>query len=205
MSRMCLDDLSLPGGAVCASAVEVATAYCSPALANHSVRSYVWAAALGASEGIGFDEELLFVAALLHDVGLVDVFDSHTVPFEEAGGHVAWVFAAGAGWSEARRRRVSDVVVRHMWDAVDPAEDPEGHLLARATSIDISGRGVDDLPAGFRAEVLARWPRLSLAEEFLRCFADQADRKPDSSAAAAMRSGLATRMAANPLDQSGDH
>lgn len=36
--------------------------------------------------------------------------------------------------------------------------------------------------------------------EFLRCFADQAERKPDSTAAAAMRHDLAARMAANPLE-----
>jgi hypothetical protein len=36
---------------------------------------------------------------MLHDIGLVKEFDSHTVPFEQAGGHVAWVFGAGAGLS----------------------------------------------------------------------------------------------------------
>jgi hypothetical protein len=201
---MRLDELSFPDNTVCTSAVEVATAYCSPALLNHSIRAYVLAAALGTTGGVEFDRELLFVAALLHDVGLVDVFDSHTVPFEEAGGNVAWVFAAGAGWPPARRTRVSEVIARHMWAEVDPVEDPEGHLLGRATAIDITGRGVDDLPTEFRAEVLARYPRSSLAEEFLRCFADQAVRKPNSAAAAAMRNDLATRMAANPLERPGN-
>jgi len=66
---------------------------------------------------------------VLHDIGLVDDFDSHTVPFEEAGGSVAWVFAAGAGWPAERRARVSEIVVRHMWDDVDVTLDPESHLL----------------------------------------------------------------------------
>lgn len=197
---MRLGDLSLPDNAVCASAEEVARAYCSPAFLNHSIRAYVWAAALGTIDGLAVDDELLYVAALLHDVGLVDVFDSHTVPFEEAGGGVAWVFAAGAGWPADRRTRLSEVIVRHMWAEVDPDEDPEGHLLARATAIDITGRDADDLPAEFRAEVLARYPRSTLADEFLRCFADQAERKPGSTAAAAMRHDLAARMAANPLE-----
>ncbi|MFL6118730.1 HD domain-containing protein [Actinophytocola sp.] len=182
----------------------MARAYSSPALVNHSFRAYVWAAAFGTTSGVEFDRELLFVAALLHDIGLVDVFDSHTVPFEEAGGGVAWVFAAGAGWPAARRARLSEVIVRHMWAEVDPVEDPEGHLLARAAALDIAGRGVDELPAEFRAEVLARYPRSTLVDEFLRCFADQADRKPNSRAATSMRNDLASRMAANPLERSGD-
>jgi HD superfamily phosphodiesterase len=196
-----LGDLSLPSSQVCAYAVEVATTYCSPALVNHLFRAYIWAAALGTSDGVEFDPDLLFVAAMLHDVGLVDVFDSHTVPFEEAGGSVAWVFAAGAGWPPARRARLSEVIVRHMWPEVAATEDPEGHLLSRAAALDITGRGVDDLPAGFVAEVLEKYPRLTLVDEFLRCFAAQAERKPQSRAATSMRNDLSTRMPANPLER----
>ncbi|MER7000555.1 HD domain-containing protein [Streptomyces sp. NPDC000410] len=187
-----------PGTAACAAALEVATAYCSPALLNHSVRSYVWASAYAADQGIEHDAELLYVAALLHDIGLVAEFDSHTVAFDEAGGHVAWVFGAGAGWPVERRQRLSEVIVRHMWDSVDVREDPEGHLLERATGVDISGRNADDFTAAFRAEVLARYPREGLADEFLACFRDQAARKPESSPAASVRGGLAERVLANP-------
>ncbi|MFI1970501.1 HD domain-containing protein [Streptomyces cinnamoneus] len=198
---MKLDDLIVPDTSACAAAREVASAYCSPALLNHSARSYVWAAAYGASHDIAFDPELLYVAALLHDLGLVKEFDSHTVAFEEAGGHVAWVFAAGAGWPVERRVRLSEVIVRHMWARVDVAVDPEGYLLERSTSLDISGANVDDFSPAFRAEVLERHPRLGLADEFTACFRGQAERKPDCSAAGAVRRGIADRIAANPLDR----
>lgn len=197
---MTLDDLVVTDSATSAAALDVATAYQSPALLNHSLRAYVWAAAHGAARGIPFDPELLYVAALFHDVGLVPAFDSHTLAFEEAGGHVAQVFAAGAGWPAERRERLSDVIVRHMWPQVEVSADPEGHLLARATATEITGKDADDFPADFRAEVLERYPRLNLAEQFLACFRNQATRKPDSSAAVAVRSGLATRMTSNPLD-----
>ncbi|WP_229874926.1 HD domain-containing protein [Amycolatopsis deserti] len=130
---MRLSDVPLPDSPVCLNAIDVAKTYTSPALLNHSFRAYVWAAAYGAVHDVAFDGELLFVAALLHDVGLVEEFDNHTVPFEVAGGHVAWVFAAGAGWPRQRRERLSEVIVRHMSNEVDPDEDPEGFLLARST------------------------------------------------------------------------
>ena len=196
-----LDDVPQPDTAAAGAAVEVATTYCSPALLNHCLRSYVWGAAYGMRQGIDFDAELLYVSAMLHDIGLVKEFDSHTVPFEDAGGHVAWVFGAGAGWPVQRRVRAAEVVVRHMWDQVDVDVDPEGHLLRIATSLDISGSRADQWPAEFRAEVVRRYPRLSLGEEFLRCFSDQAARKPNSSAAAAVASGIAKRIAANVLDR----
>lgn len=90
-----------------------------------------------------------------------------------------------------------------MGDEVDVAMDPEAHLLAFSTSLDISGRRPDALPADFRTEVLARHPRLGLGEEFLACFRDQAERKPDSSAATAVRQGIAGLISANPLDAYG--
>ena len=118
---MRLDDLKIPATPAARAALEVATEYCSPALLNHSVRAYLWAAGYGVARGIAFDAELLYVSAMLHDLGLVKEFDNHRVPFEEAGGHVAWVFGAAAGWPVERRRRAAEVIVRHMWDEVDVA------------------------------------------------------------------------------------
>jgi hypothetical protein len=197
---MTLDDLVVPGTAASAAALEVASAYESPALLNHSLRAYAWAAAHGTARGIGFDPELLYVAALFHDLGLVPAFDSYSVPFEEAGGHVARVLAAGAGWPAERRERLAEVIIRHMWRRVDVSADPEGYLLARATETEITGANLDDFPARFLAEVLERHPRLDISGEFLACLEAQAKRKPGSPAGASVRSGLRTRMAGNPLD-----
>ncbi|MDQ1544663.1 MAG: hypothetical protein QOK08_2301, partial [Actinomycetota bacterium] len=47
---------------------------------------------------------------------------------------------------------------------------------------------------------LRRLPRLDLATEFVRCFEDQASRKPESSAAVLVRVGMADRLARNPLE-----
>ncbi|MBG0832307.1 HD domain-containing protein [Planomonospora sp. ID67723] len=198
---MKLTDLEVPETPAARAALEAATAYCSPALLNHSVRSYLWAAAYADARGIAFDAELLYVSAMFHDIGLVAEFDSHTVPFEEAGGHVAWVFCAGAGWPVERRVRAAEVIVRHMWDKVDVAEDPEGHLLELSTGLDISGRNPQDWPAGLRAEVLDRYPRLGIAGEFAACIKEQGERKPDSLAGGFVRGGVAERIAANALDR----
>lgn len=197
---MKLSDLELPVTPACRAALEVATTYCSPALLNHSIRAYLWAAGYAFERGIAFDAELLYVSAMLHDLALVKEFDNHTLPFEEAGGHVAWVFGAAAGWPLERRRRAGEIIVRHMWEVVDVASDPEGYLLELSTAMDISGRRTEDIPSDLRAEVLARYPRLDLAEEFIGYFEDQAARKPLCLAAKFVRSGLAARLAANPLE-----
>lgn len=198
---MHLVDIPVPDSRTCRAAFETAAEHASPALLNHSVRAYLWAAAYAHARGMEPDHELLYVAAMFHDLGLVPQFDAHAVPFEEAGGHVARVFAAGAGWPPGRRTRLHEVVVRHMWPEVDPDLDLEGHLLELSTGLDVSGRGPGDWPAALRTEVLAAWPRLGLAEEFARCLAAQAERKPTSLAAGLVGRGALTAIATNALDR----
>ena len=197
---MTLDDLDIPDTPTCRAALEVATAYCSPALLNHSIRAYLWAAGFALEQDIAFDSELLYVSAMLHDLSLAKEFDNHTLPFEVASGHLAWVFGAAAGWSLARRQRASQIIERHMWVVVDIAADPETHLLELSTAMDISGRNTQEIPAELRADVLARYPRLGLGVEFIGYFDDQAKRKPQCLAAKLVQSGFAARVAANPLD-----
>ena len=197
---MRFDDIVIPDTAACRGALEVATRYHSPSLLNHSIRAYLWAAAYAGLHEIAFDAELLYVSSMLHDIGLTAEFDSHTVPFEEAGGHVAWAFAAGAGWPVERRVRAAEVIIRHMWDEVPLAEDPEGHLLELSTGMDISGRRTEEIPSELRQEVLARHPRLEIAKEFAACVTDQGTRKPASLAGGFVRAGITDRIARNPLD-----
>lgn len=197
---MRLTDIPVPSTAAAAAAAEVVAEYSVPALVNHCTRSYLLAAARAEIDGLTVDFELMYVAAMLHDLGLEPAFDSHTIAFEQAGGHVAWVFAAGAGWPVERRRRTAGAIVAHMV-GTDPAIDPEGHLLDVSTGLDISGRGADGWPVELLREIVAAYPRLDLVDRFLACFRDQAARKPDSSAGSAMRGGLPDRIIANPLDR----
>jgi hypothetical protein len=197
---MHLDDLAVPETAAARSAFELAAAFHSPALLHHCVRSFLWAAALAAQEGTEYDPELLYVAALLHDIGLTSPFQHPSKSFEEVGGQVAYVFGAGASWPAVRRDRVAEVVARHMGWAGEPADDREGHLLQRSTTVDVTGGGVELIPAPLRAEVLTRWPRLAFAQEFAAHFQAQAARGADLAAGRAVARGALQRMAGNPLD-----
>lgn len=192
-------------GATATQALAVLREYASPALANHAVRSCAWAFALARAEGLEVDVELLQVASLLHDLGLEEPFDSHSVAFEVSGGAVAGVFAAGAGWDAHRQRRVGEVIERHMWRSVDPAVDVEGHLLERATTLDVRGGGLELIAPEVRAAVLEEFPLLDFADRFVACFRAQHARKPDSAAARSVDAGIAEAVAANPLVRAATH
>jgi hypothetical protein len=165
-------------------------------------RSWLWAEAFALVEGrTGIDHELLYTAALLHDIGLAPEYDNHVLGYEEAGGFVGEALAAGAGWPATRRRRVNEVIVRHNWPSVDPDLDVEGYLLETATGLDVSGRRDEEIPVEFRREVLAAYPRLDLAGEFGGSVRTQSERKPHSHARRLIDGGLIGKLAANPLER----
>ncbi|MEU4804175.1 HD domain-containing protein [Actinosynnema sp. NPDC023587] len=195
-----MDFFTGPDTPAARAALDVCHEHAEPWLRNHSLRAYSWAAAHAATHGIDHDAELLYVAALLHDLALTPAFDSHLLPFEVAGGQVAKVFAAGAGWAAPRRDRLAEVIVRHMRDDVPAEQDPESHLLQVAVSADVSGRRLAGFTDTFTAALLHRFPRLGFAPAFLDRARDQAGRKPDCAAADLFRTGWETRVLGNPLD-----
>ncbi|MEV7579854.1 HD domain-containing protein [Streptomyces erythrochromogenes] len=182
------------------AALEIASEYADTALLNHSVRSYAFGARYAQDHGLEYDRELFYVAALLHDLGLTAPFDSHTLPFEEAGGHVARVLTAGLGWPADRRARAEEIIVLHMRDDVDAAEDAESHLLQVGTSADVSGLRLAEFDPSFTSRLLAAHPRAGFGPVFTALVKDQARRKPACAAAAYVANGAAARIAANPLD-----
>lgn len=198
MSPIALDE---PNTSASLAAREVAAQFYPPSLLNHCLRSYQWGALLAARRGIAMDHELLYVSAMLHDLGLVRAFDNHCVAFEQSGADLAWLFGAAAGWSIERRSHSGTVIINHMADEIlPPGTDPESHLLSLATAMDISGSRFDEWPESERRGVVETYPRHDLSIEFVTCFRDQAKRKPDSSPARALNGGIAERIARNPLD-----
>lgn len=192
-----------PDSKAAAAALEVCHEYAEPWLLNHSLRAYSLAVAYAADVDIAHDRELLYVAALLHDLALTPPFDSHTLPYEEASGHVAWVFAAGAGWGRVRRDRLAEVIVRHLRDEVPAEVDPESHLLQVAVGADVSGRGLGRFAQQVKDDVVTRYPRLGFVDAFLARARDQAERKPHCAAAGLVRDGWARQVTGNPLDAPG--
>lgn len=196
-----MDFFTAPDSKASAAALEVCQEYAEPWLLNHSLRAYSWAAAYAADVDIAYDGELLYVAALLHDLALTAPFDSHALPFEEAGGHLAWVFAAGAGWGRVRRARLAEIIVLHMRDDVPAGDDPESHLLQVAVTVDVSGGRLDTFDPAFVAELHRVLPRAGFAATFADLFRDQARRKPAGAAAQLVRNGLLGRIVTHPLDR----
>lgn len=154
----------VPVGRAAEAARLVCEEYADDALYHHSVRSYFFGAAWAEARGLDFDRELFFVSALLHDLALTPPFDSHTLSFEEAGGHLARVFTAGLGWPTERRDRAAELIVLHMRDEVAPEVDVESRLLQVGTSADVSGAGLEAFDPSFTDALAGGIPAAGLCQ-----------------------------------------
>src|SRR6266536_6616437 len=99
-----------------------------PFLTNHCFRSHFFAVALAERDRVRFDAELLYVAALLHDLGLVARFDTGRC-FEEDGADAAAALAAEEGWPPERREALAEAIRLHVAVSVEVADGAEAYLL----------------------------------------------------------------------------
>jgi hypothetical protein len=168
-------------------------------LTNHAFRAHFFAVALSDRDQIDFDAELLYVASLLHDIGLVEEFDTGAC-FEEDGAAAATQLATLEGWPAERAETLAEAIRLHVATQIELGDGPEAFLLWHSTGLDVGGdRHADVRPATVSA-VLAAYPRLDFKEGFTELIVDQAERKPGCWAARAMQAGIRERIAAAPFD-----
>jgi hypothetical protein len=168
-------------------------------LVNHSVRAYAWAVELARHDDLEFDTEILYVSAMLHDIGLVPAYDLGGC-FELDGAIAAERFAVDAGEQLSRARAIHDVIALHMADALPPGSAAEELLLNDSTGVDVRGRRIEDVRAESIQPVVAAYPRLEFKREFAALFADQAARKPICTVARMVASGSLAAIANAPFD-----
>src|SRR5213594_4254292 len=105
--------MPVPDSAFAQRAAELIIDVAPPFLVNHSVRSYAWAVELAWHDKLGFDAEILYVSALLHDIGLVPAYDMGAC-FEIDGAVAAERFAVQQGQAPGRAHAIYDVIALHM-------------------------------------------------------------------------------------------
>lgn len=191
---------SIPDSQIARQAEKLLRGTSEPFLVNHCLRSYLWGAALAEVDKVNFDAELLFVSAVLHDLGLVPRFDTGA-PFEHDSATAAHEFAHVHGWPARRTAVAEEAIVLHVAADVTLDHGAEAYLLWHATAVDVTGSRLDELPATIITQVLSNYPRLDFAASFGELLANQARQKPQSRAAHRVEGGLLERLAACALDQ----
>jgi hypothetical protein len=191
--------MPVPDSALARQARELIADVAPPFLVNHSVRSYAWAVELARHDELQFDPEILYVSAMLHDIGLVPAYDLGG-SFEVDSAIAAERLVREAREPDQRARAVFDVIALHNDDTLPPDAASEVVLLWDSTGVDVTGDRFTDVRPAIIPGLLAAYPRLDFKREFAGRFADQASRKPTSKAANMVNEGILEEIAQAPFD-----
>ena len=169
--------MPIPDSAIARRAAELIADVEPAFLVNHSVRAYAWAVELAWHDALEFDPEILYVSALLHDIGLVTEYDIGGC-FEIDGAVAAERFALEHGQTAERARAIYDVVALHMLAEAPPGSTSEVVLLNDSTGVDVTGYRIADVRPSAVPAIVGAYPRLDFKRGFSATFVDQAARKP---------------------------
>jgi HD domain len=190
----------VPDSAFARRAEELIRDVAPPFLVNHSVRAYAWAVELARRDSLEFDPEILYVSALLHDIGLVAAYDIGGC-FEVDGAVAAERFALDHGQAPVRARAIHDVIALHMLETLPSDPTAEVTLLWDSTGVDVTGYRIGDVRPEAIPEVVAAYPRLDFKREFAAAlFVDQAARKPTCRVAEMVSTGKLEAIAHAPFE-----
>jgi hypothetical protein len=131
----------------------------SELLFRHSVRVYFWAAITGLRQGLKFDPELLYAAAMFHDIGLTPLFSQSQLRFEVDGANAARTFLQDYGISKADLETVWLAIALHTTPGIPEYLRPEIALVQSGAGMDVVGRGFESFTPEERKSVVDAYPR----------------------------------------------
>jgi hypothetical protein len=152
-------DIKIPDSRIAREAAELVRQHESELLFNHSVRVFMFGAMKGLRQDLKFDPELLYVAALFHDLGLVDAYHTETKRFEVDGADAARAFLKSHGIPDPKADLVWEAIALHTTPGIPQFMRPEIALTNAGVLVDVVGIGYDDYTAEQRDKVLAAFPR----------------------------------------------
>jgi hypothetical protein len=202
LRRLALDHIIYPDSACARVALEKVHALASPAIANHSLRTYIWGSLLGQIDGKSWDEEILFVAAMLHDLGLTEALhgscrDAQCFTLDGVYG-VPEVFAHT---TDERAERMRRAVLLHLnIDVPGDVHGWEAHYVRAGALLDIVGQRAEQLPRQTIQATLALHPRLQLKQEIVAWVQRESRLRPYSRLATLDRLGLCGLVRRAPFD-----
>ena len=149
-------------------------------LFNHSRRVFFFGALQGLRRRLQPDLELLYAAAMFHDIGLTERYGTSTVRFEVDGANAARDFLAAHGFDEADADTVWLGIALHTTPGVPEFLAPEVALLQAGVEVDVVGVGREHLAPEALAAVTAAHPRPQFKQRILAAFNDGMKHRPQT-------------------------
>jgi hypothetical protein len=138
---------------------------------RHSERTWLFANALAEHDGQQLDDKVLYVACLLHDVGLFQ--EDRTRCFAVESALIAGVTSTGCAQDDPSPQIVANAIKSHISVAPD---NNVGKYLRAGSLLDVTGMRVWDLDDSYVHSVCERWSRSGFDRDLRHRWRDECQR-----------------------------
>jgi hypothetical protein len=147
-------------------------------LFDHSRRVFLFGALRGHRLGLQANLELLYVAAMFHDLGLTQRYRTSKLRFEVDGANAARDFLLQRGVDAGDARTVWLSIALHTTPGVPQFLEPEIALVNAGVETDVVGIGREELSSEALAAVTTAHPRPDFKRRILAAFTDGMQHRP---------------------------
>ncbi|MEU6447367.1 HD domain-containing protein [Streptomyces sp. NPDC046979] len=170
--------VEIPDSALVREATELIRTTTPPLIFHHSRRVYLFGSLQATVLGLRPDPELLYVAALFHDTGLVPPYRGDDQRFEMDGADQARDFLLARGASQSDAETVWTAVALHTTPEVPYKLAPEIAATTAGVETDVLGLNLGNLTRGQIEEVTAAHPRPDFKRQILHAFTEGFRHRP---------------------------
>ena len=181
MNEIKIAGLTIPDSSLARDITQLVRDTESDMLFQHSRRVYFWGGLMGQRKGLKFDPELLYAAAMFHDIGITSTYHGSELRFEVNGANAARDFLRSRGIAESEVEKVWLAVALHTTPGIAEHMHPEICLVQAGAGMDMTGRGHEDVTPDEREAVMAACPRMhDFAHDVIDTFYEGLRRRPSS-------------------------
>lgn len=116
------------------------------------------------------DSELLYVASVFHDLGLVPHYSSPDLRFEVDGANAARDFLRSHDLPKDKLQLVWDTVALHTTIGIAEHKENEVALMYSGVGLDVMGEGYEHLAEAHREEIVKAFPRDDFKKKIIPAF-----------------------------------
>jgi hypothetical protein len=154
-------------------------------LFNHAVRTFLFGSLVGRALGQKFDEEILYLACILHDLGLTEKFQGES-PFEIQGAETARRFLEEQKYAKEKLGIVWDGIAMHA-SPIGQFKQPEIALVGEGAGADVIAPDFSQIKKSDVEEIVKAFPRLKFKAAFVKTCADVIRKHPRAASSFFMR------------------
>jgi hypothetical protein len=172
--------IEVPDTAATAEATRLVQETTSPFVYHHSRRVFFLGEMHAQRLGLKPNSELLYLAAIFHDTGLLTPFSDARQRFEVDGADHASKFMREHGFSASAAETVWTAIALHATPGIPGRMGPEIAATHLAAQTELAGFGLDSLDKDQIREIVGVHPRGDFKTDFLNVVVEGVRERPET-------------------------